>query len=134
LPVYELAIGGNGSKLVEEAPGTNQGNHFNADNGTVNATGVTIKQLVDFLQPQLGRPVVDKTALNGRYDFAMTVDNWQRTRKLINGTDPGIDALMRAVSEQLGLELKLANDPVEVLVIDHAEPVTADPKQAAARY
>jgi uncharacterized protein (TIGR03435 family) len=133
LPVYELAIGGNGSKLVEEAPGTNQGNHFNADNGTVNATGVTIKQLVDFLQPQLGRPVVDKTALNGTYDFAMTVDNWQRTRKLINGTDPGIDALMRAVSEQLGLELKPSRDPVEVIVIDHAEPVTGRERETAKR-
>jgi bla regulator protein blaR1 len=124
LPVYELVIGSGGSKLVEVAPGTQQGSHFNADNGNVTATGVTMKQLVDFLQPQLGRPLLDKTGLNGNYDFAMTADNWHRTRKLNNGNDPQIEALMRAVSEQLGLELKPANDPVEVLVIDHAEPVT----------
>ncbi len=133
LPVYELTVGSSGSKLVEEAPGTHQGNHFNADNGTVNATEVTIKQLVDFLQPQLARPVVDKTGLNGAYDFAMTVENWQKTRKLDNGKDPHIEALMRAVSEQLGLELKPATDPVEVLVIDHAEPVSTDRRETATR-
>lgn len=125
LPVYELRIGSNGSKLLEEAPGNNRGNHFNADNGTVTASGVRIKELVDFLQPQLGRPVVDKTGLKGTYDFAMTVENWQKTRKLDNGNDPQIEALMRAVSEQLGLELKPANDPVEVLVIDHAEQISS---------
>ena len=131
LPVYELVIGTSGSKLVEEAPGTNRGNHFNADNGTMTASGVRIKELVDFLQPQIGHPIVDKTGLKGTYDFAMTVENWQKTRKLDNGNDPQIEALMRAVSEQLGLELKPANDPVEVLVIDHAEPVTDDKKDLA---
>jgi uncharacterized protein (TIGR03435 family) len=63
----------------------------------------------------------------------MTVANWQRTRKLEKGTDPGIDALLRAVSEQLGLELKPAKDPVEVIVIDHAEPVTSGTRETAAR-
>jgi uncharacterized protein (TIGR03435 family) len=131
LPVYELVIESSGSKLIEEAHGNHQSSHFNADNGNVSASGVTIKQLVDFLQPQVGRPVVDKTGLNGTYDFSLTVENWQRTRKLIHGSDPGIDALMRTLSEQLGLELKPANDPVEVLVIDQAEPVTADGKDLA---
>lgn len=131
LPIYELVIGSSGSKLVEEAPGTNRGNHFSADNGTVIATGVRTKQLVDFLQPQVGRPVVDKTGLKGIYDFAMTVENWQRSRKLVNGSDPQIEALMRTVSEQLGLELKPATDQVEVLVIDHAEPVTTEEKDLA---
>ncbi len=124
LPVYELVIGSSGSKLVEEAPGANRGDHFNADNGNVTASGVRLKQLVDFLQPQVARPVVDRTGLTGAYDFGLTVENWRKTRKLSNGNDPQIDVLLRAVSEQLGLELKPATDPVEVLVIDHAEPVT----------
>jgi bla regulator protein blaR1 len=132
LPAYELVIGSSGSKLAEEAPGTDRGNHFNADNGRVTATRVTMEQLVDFLQPQLGRPIVDKTGLNGTYDFAMTVENWQKTRKLSNGNDPQIDSLMRAVSEQLGLELKPATDPVEVIVIDRAEPVTSQETETAA--
>ncbi|HST80013.1 MAG TPA: TIGR03435 family protein, partial [Verrucomicrobiae bacterium] len=131
LPVYELVIGSRGSKLSEEAAGSNRGNHFHADNGNVTATGVRIKELVDFLQPQVGRPIVDKTGLNGVYDFAMTVENWQKTRKLDNGNDPQFDALFRAVSEQLGLELKPATDPVEVLVIDHAKPVTTEEKDLA---
>jgi uncharacterized protein (TIGR03435 family) len=131
LPVYELVIGSSGSKLVEEAPGTQQGSHFKADNGNIAARAVKMKEVVDFLQSQISRPVVDKTGLNGAYDFAMTVDNWQGTRKLVKGGDPGIDALIRATSEKLGLELKPATDLVEVLVIDHAEPVTTEEKDLA---
>src|SRR6185312_6864514 len=108
--------------------------HFKAGKWTPDRPGVALEPTGGFPEPQLARHVVDKTGLKGAYDFAMTVENWEKTRKLDKGDDPQIDALMRAVSEQLGLELKPATDPVEVLVIDHAEPVTADPKQAAARY
>lgn len=131
---YELVIGSSGSKLAEDAPGNQRRSHFNADNENVTAAGVRIKQLVDFLQPQVGRPIVDKTGLNSTYDFALTLDNQQGTRKLVHGSDPRIESLIRAVSDQLGLELKPANDPVEVLVIDHAEPVTDDQKNLAQKH
>jgi len=37
-----------------------------------------------------------------------------------------LSPIMTAPKEQLGLELKPATGPVNVLVIDHVEPPTAD--------
>ena len=56
-------------------------------------------------------PVIDKTGLTARYHFDMTIDRDQ-------------DAAP-AIQEQLGLKLTPKRDPIEVLVIDHAEKVPA---------
>jgi len=69
--------------------------------------------IVAFLshQPELeGRPVIDKTGLEGAYDCEM---NWSQVDS--DGTG---QFFFSAVRDQLGLKLQLSKGPVEVLVID----------------
>ena len=62
-------------------------------------------------QPELeGRPVIDKTGLDGSYDCEM---NWSQT-----DSDGVNESFFSAVQEQLGIKLQPSKGPVEVLVID----------------
>ena len=62
-------------------------------------------------QPELdGRPVIDKTGLEGAYDCEM---NWSQA-----GSDGTGEFFVSAVRDQLGLTLQPSKGPVEVLVID----------------
>src|SRR5579871_5011034 len=100
-PTYALVVGPNGSKLaaadIKDKPG-----HFMVQPaGHLEANGAKIKELANFLQDFTGRMVIDKTGLNGTYDFTLN-------EGLAAGSAKGPDriaALQKAVSEQLGLEL-----------------------------
>ena len=76
-------------------------------------TGWPFWLLVSWISHQpdlLGRPVIDKTGLQGPYDCQMT---WSH--------DPTIDTggfFFSALQSQIGLKLQPTKDPVEVLVID----------------
>jgi uncharacterized protein (TIGR03435 family) len=62
-------------------------------------------------QPELeGRPVIDKTGLQGAYDCEMS---WSQANS--DGTG---QFFFTAVRDQLGLTLQASKGPVEVLVID----------------
>lgn len=62
-------------------------------------------------QPELeGRPVIDKTGLEGAYDCEM---NWSQT-----DSDSMAQFFFSAVRDQLGIQLQPSKGPVEVLVID----------------
>jgi bla regulator protein BlaR1 len=72
----------------------------------------------------LAHTVVDQTGLSGRYDFTL---EWAPES---NGSaapgagvqpDPPGPAILEAVKEQLGLELKSTKAPLSVLVIDRVE-------------
>ena len=75
----------------------------------------------------LDRPVVDRTGLQGRFDFTLnwTPDESQFRRMGIQVPPPPADAklpgLFTAIQEQLGLRLESVNAPVEVIVIDRVE-------------
>ena len=81
----------------------------------------------------VGRPVVDRTGLNGGFDFNLT---WtpeqtpQGPRPLGAPEPPPVDpngpSLFTALREQLGLKLESTKGPVDVLVIDRAEKPAAD--------
>jgi len=76
--------------------------------------------MAGMLSNALGRPVIDKTALTGSYDFGIM--KWAGEEN--SGSSlPSLVALMR---EEFGLELKAERGPVPVLVIDHAEKPTAN--------
>jgi uncharacterized protein (TIGR03435 family) len=65
------------------------------------------------------RPVIDKTGLEGNYDFSL---EWtpEDTSEVNNQESGG--TFQEALKEQLGLKLQPEKGPVEVLVIDHIEP------------
>ncbi|HEY3835025.1 MAG TPA: TIGR03435 family protein [Bryobacteraceae bacterium] len=76
----------------------------------------------------LGRPVVDRTGLTGRYDFKM---NFVMSAPIGPGSGdaplipdiPG-PTFLEAVRDQPGLKLEPTEGPIQVLVIDHIEKPT----------
>jgi bla regulator protein BlaR1 len=132
--VYLLVIAKGGSKLHEPKPGDDPG-VLTADGGATQgyaqetSTGFIVRALsapriAILLSQQVGRPVIDKTGLTGRYDFILDF-----TRDLaVNvphdsgaAPDPGAVSIFTAVQQQLGLKLEPGKGPVDVIVIDHAE-------------
>jgi uncharacterized protein (TIGR03435 family) len=126
LPVYVLVVPSNGAKLqatkeTTGATGTSSGGSRAAR--FLSAKGVTLPQLAATLTREargdLGREVIDKTDLQGRYDLTL---KW--SSDTANVGDPGGEAgpsIFTAVQEQLGLKLTPAKAPIQVLVIDRAD-------------
>lgn len=97
---------------------------------TVKGQETPIANLATELSTQLGRMVLDRTGLTGKYDFVLkwTPDDSQApSGSNLNGqpapiaADPGGPVLFTAIQEQLGLKLEPGKGPVEVIVIDHIE-------------
>jgi uncharacterized protein (TIGR03435 family) len=68
----------------------------------------------------LERVIVNRTGLDGDFDFTMDLTP-DETRP--NPLDPSL--LISALREQLGLAVKTEKAPVEIVVIDGAEKVSA---------
>jgi uncharacterized protein (TIGR03435 family) len=87
--------------------------------------GATIATFSELLSVILGRPVVDKTGIKGRFDFDLEFAIDQSTPGFVSDTpdtDPRAGAsIFTAVQEQLGLMLKSTKGAGELLVIDHVE-------------
>ena len=116
LPVYELVVAKQGSKLKQSLPHT--GGISNYGPGKISAKRTPITSLIVNLSATVGRVVIDKTGLTGEYDFELT---W--------ATDSQPDAgpsIFTALQEQLGLKLQSAKAPVDVVVIDHIERPSAN--------
>jgi uncharacterized protein (TIGR03435 family) len=77
--------------------------------GEAFGTNLTLAFLAETLTRSMGRPVLDRTGLNGTYDFHLDPDDPENT-DLVEGT---IDAMHR-----LGLQLKPAKGPIQTLVVD----------------
>lgn len=102
--------------------------------GNMNVGGMPMQELAKALSPFVGRIVVDKTGLNGRYDFQMTYA--PEGRGFGPGPGPGVaeptpvdpnsPSLFTALQEQLGLKLESDRGPVDVVVIDRVEQPTED--------
>jgi uncharacterized protein (TIGR03435 family) len=115
VPAYSLVLAKSGSKLKEAAPDRKSGL---AD--TVSPTGERLtvfessplRILVNMLANTLGSPVVDKTGLDGLYDYTF---EW-----------PDAGSSLFASVDQLGLKLEAKKAPVEVLVMDRAERPSAN--------
>jgi uncharacterized protein (TIGR03435 family) len=78
----------------------------------------------------LGRTVVDKTGLEGTYDIALTfapdTDAVPAPPPSGTPTDPSGPSLFTALQEQLGLKLQAGKGPVEVIVVDAVQKLTAN--------
>ena len=142
LAVYALVLAKNGPKLQAAKSGDTYPNGFKGpdggggpgmifmegNGGPVTGQGVPIADLVRLLSQQLGRTVVDKTGLTGKYDFKL---KWTPDENQGPPGPPGADnapppdssgpSIFTAVQEQLGLKLESQKGAVKILVVDHGE-------------
>jgi uncharacterized protein (TIGR03435 family) len=82
--------------------------------------GRSLARLASSLGGVVGRVVLDQSGLAGKFDLEL---KWSAGDASATSNDPEI---FSAVREQLGLQLKPATGPVEMLVIDRVERPTAD--------
>ncbi len=88
---------------------------------TTKAVNLTVdrRDLADTVASVLDRPVLDRTGLQGDFDFTIEYER--------DIDAPGTElpfagpAMFTAFQERLGLKLESTKAPVEVLVIDHIE-------------
>ena len=99
---------------------------------TLTARGMAMRSLARLLGDRAGRPVVDRTGLGAVYDVEV---EWSSDLGLQQAPPASAGAaelapdglsLFTALQEQLGLRLQAARGPVEVIVIDRAEPPSPD--------
>jgi uncharacterized protein (TIGR03435 family) len=109
---------------------------------TMRAAGVPVGNLVNMLQNQIGRPIIDKTDLKGLFDFQLQFSPEGLTFPgLPGGLPPGgppggagpagapptssdpVPSLFTAIQD-LGLRLESSKGPVEVLVVDSVQKPT----------
>lgn len=117
LTVYALVVAKNGPKLKKVDPGEGD---TTSRRGHLTATRVSMAGLARFLagpNVRLGRPVVDKTGLDGVFNFNL---DWSPEGSAEKAAD-ALPSIFIALQEQLGLKLEAQKGPVEVLVVDHVE-------------
>jgi uncharacterized protein (TIGR03435 family) len=143
LPIYSLVIAKNGPKFQESKPvdaaasgpqyqygrggrGGRGGVQMFGRGGPIKAQGILIADFVPLLSTILGRTVVDKTGLTGKYDFTLQwMPDETEASTFPAGVgqppDPSGPSIFAAIQEQLGLKLESGKGPVAVIVIDHVE-------------
>jgi uncharacterized protein (TIGR03435 family) len=70
--------------------------------------------------PDVQRIVRDRTQLDGQFDLDIDFS------PVANAADAPTPSIFTALKEQLGLELRAATGPVDVVVIDSVEPPAPD--------
>jgi uncharacterized protein (TIGR03435 family) len=91
--------------------------------GSAFGKAITISLLVRFLGQTLGRPVIDKTGLPGRYDIDVRWTPEFVRPDLPPALTPEVDgpSLFTALQEQANLKLESTTGPVQQLVIEGVE-------------
>jgi uncharacterized protein (TIGR03435 family) len=133
VPVYGLHVARGGHKLrarSESDGGAPLSMLFQGAN--LPGRNVPMSLLADGLQKAvLDRPVVDKTGLQGTFDFDLS---WRPDASQFGGrgatmpaaSDPDRADIFTALQEQLGLRLQSESGPATVIVVDSVEKPSQD--------
>jgi uncharacterized protein (TIGR03435 family) len=129
LAAYVLIVSKDGPKMTKTADASLSPNFLLYPSGVLIARSATMADFAQSLQNHiLGQPLVDKTGLEGRWDFTMkwTPDETQFADAPVPVPHPADDAnapppLFSAIQEQLGLKLEASKADAPVLVIDHVD-------------
>jgi uncharacterized protein (TIGR03435 family) len=123
MPVYFLVVGRNGPKLklLDDKTPTPFDMYYTISlsptpsGATEFRAGGSIGLLCDFLRRIAGRPVIDRTGLEGAFELRLLC--------AIEGF-PGEDSspsVFEAIQAQMGLKLEAATSVVDIAIVDHVE-------------
>jgi uncharacterized protein (TIGR03435 family) len=132
-PVFLLGVAKGGPKFKPSPSDEPLGGLRPADGG-LKFGRYTMPQLGEFLSRlgSLGRPVIDRTGLDGEYTFTLLIDGQNMDIRTREGADDFKRAMRNWPSinddlkTQLGLKLHSGKDMIEMLYIDHAEKPSAN--------
>jgi uncharacterized protein (TIGR03435 family) len=118
---------------------------FRMNDGHLEMNNVTMPGLANYLSNVVGRPVLDKTGIEGNYDVTLDVDptefmaTMKRNMAGVVIAEPGGAARADAspapespggsvftAVQQLGLKLEGRKAPLEMIVVDHADKVPTE--------
>ena len=123
-PVYELVIAKNGSKLHKSS--SDGDCSLIPSGGELVFRNCSMTDLADKLANRpfkLDLPVLDRTGLQGRFDFALKLaSNDNELKHTLEGMEQG-PSIFVFFQEQLGLKLESRKAPIDVLTIDSVEKV-----------
>jgi len=135
MPIYVLVQGKGGSKLQlakNEAGGLGG---MRMQRGLLTGTSLQMESLTATLANIVGRYVIDKTGLQGKFDWKL---EWTPETAPLqpgpmsdkpaspNPPDNSGPSIFTALREQLGLKLESQKGPVPVLIIDRVEKPSAN--------
>jgi uncharacterized protein (TIGR03435 family) len=107
--IYALVLAKNGPKIQKSAP--NGQYSMRMGPAGMSATKMSIHDFADTVSGYTRRSVIDRTGLEGNFDFKF---DW-------SPQDPNSPSIFTVLQEQLGLKLEAEREPVEFLIIDHVE-------------
>ncbi len=125
MPVYALVQSKSPLKLKAPDPDKDEKPTLRwVGRNRIEAYHCTMQQLLSFISPLRGRPIVDHSGLSEKYDFSLSFTPE-------TGSEPAQDgdsapSIFTAVQEQLGLRLVPDKAPQRVVVIDVANRPTAN--------
>jgi len=150
MPVYSLVVAKSGSKLKEAPPAPPDGDMpppgpptgqmrrggIRMGRGELTASAIPLDRLEDVLSRITARPVLNRTGLQGVYDFTLKWTPAEGEGPMMGGPggpggpmppdappppDANGPALFTAIEEQLGLKLESQKAPMDTVIIDHVE-------------
>ena len=128
MAVYALVPGKGGLKLTRSSGACGSDGCINVGPGVLIARYATMKDTASTLSNLVDRPVMDRTGMEGHYDFRVSFDlslikpYADQPAARPDANRPSIFTAM----EELGLKLDSARAPVELLLVDHADRPSAN--------
>ena len=111
LPGYVLLVAKGAPKLHITKRGAPYGYIFS---GKLRLQNSDMDAFAGALVSPVGRPIVNKTGIQGNYDIKLDYAPE-------NATDSTLPSIFTAIQEQLGLKLESEKVPVQMLIIDHID-------------
>jgi uncharacterized protein (TIGR03435 family) len=129
LPVYELVVSKPGLLKQGDCADKCRTSEF-GEKGTdltIDGEAMNVTELAGTISMVLNRPAIDKTGLSGTFDVHL---RWTPEPGEVGNPDTPFEkssgSIFTVLQEKLGLKLRNATGPVDVLVVDHVERLSAN--------
>lgn len=137
MQVYALSVGKNGLKLEPAAPdaaqeGKPRGYVRFRGVGHIEAVAISFSSFADVISHFVDHPVLDRTGVSGDFSFKLDFDVDPAALQLSGAAGPkrpartdDLPSIFTAV-QTLGLRLEPAKEPMDIIVIDHADKIPTE--------